>query len=810
MAHSRGIRSAAAGSLFELEPPARERLELQISPVAETVASYVLTDAAERSWQILNRHLAASAGAVFWIGGRPGCGKTHFLNYVIALENRAGTLEAANKGRMVCGFETAGRVSSAELEFYLLSVIADQVGAEQRAVDLWRDMRGVTALMVALESVGRVGIRALTVAIDFGLSDCASVADFVTTLAQVAQKSNRVKFTVVAAGRDKHCSPAEPLEVAAVESREEISIALRRTRRLIDAAAQIEHAYAGIESGEFEPQAIFPFHPSSVEAIKSIAGPEPTIWGLARVAREALEVARDREWPGRLLYPADLTQVPSIDKLIGLKLTPSAAAALKIARAAIERFDGSQKKLAREIVDALMLHHLRSETQPPMTLRLLTSRVSMLAMVPADESWTMPMVRELLRQLDFYTAGIIRSEAQFVRFDPAAAGAPEVAAYNAALDLLQQFDSSLTHARDNAELQLRFAQLDQALSAAIEGANRTLAGLSAALAESHQELPDAHLIAIANYVALAESGGVGLVALNKDPAQRESAQKICAAYEMLADAAAAVPRMRSMRAYLAATGLRTCSSDNAWQDAATVALETECELLGAELGPRLIAGAIRNINAVEARFHKFKWTYVQRYQDAHERWRLEMDRLLPIVEDAYRYAQALARLDSIAALGPAAGTHLHGRVAELGARVVGCDPRHRPSPDTTPLCTNCGFQLGAHSPREELADLTNHLQRALAVKFDALSQNVVARLIRQQDKEHRLDGFLKIIQASQPDALVRVLDENLARYLAEVLDENLLSAMSDDHAGAIQAAIKHKVSARSKVTRMSLNRRSDR
>jgi len=69
-----GIRRAGARRWFELEPPAPERMELQTAPQVFTVASYVLTPAAQRSWEILNQHLEADQGAVFWIGGRAGCG----------------------------------------------------------------------------------------------------------------------------------------------------------------------------------------------------------------------------------------------------------------------------------------------------------------------------------------------------------------------------------------------------------------------------------------------------------------------------------------------------------------------------------------------------------------------------------------------------------------------------------------------------------------------------------------------------------------------------------------------------------------
>ena len=805
------MRPAAARRLFELEPAPPERLDLQTSPRADTVASYILTRAAERSWQILNQHLAAQNGAVFWIAGPQGCGKTHFLNYVIALQSRAGTIEAENARRLICGFEVAGRVTPAELEFYLLSAIAQQIGAEQKMAALWREMRGVGALTVALENAHRVGVRALTVAIDFGLSECASAAEFMAVLAEIAAKSSQVKFTVIVACRETTRAPMHPLEVAARDAREEIAVAVRRIRRLSDEAESlIEQAYAGIETRGFAPPAIFPFHPLALQAIRSIAGPAATLSALSRIAREALETARESaERPERLVYPSDLTQSASIERLVELKLAESGAAALKIAHAATAQFRGREKQLAREIIDALAFENL-SGGLAPITIPELESRVSMLAHVGAAESWTLPMLRELLRQLEQHTAGIIRFESDAARFDPGAAGTPEVAAYNASLELLQLFDSSLTAAHDTLELEARYRRIDEALAIAIEGANRTREALSDALRESNLDSPETLLLTIADFVTLAEAGRAELLKLSMDPVQRESARKVCVAYELLAVAAEALPRMRAMRAYLRATGLRAISPDNAWQDAATVALETECELLTVELGPRLITGATRNLNFVEARFQKFKWTYVQQYQAAHERWRIEMERLVPVADDARRYSDALTRLDAIAALGPVQGAQLKSRVAELGRGLVCCDARHKLSPETTPLCTHCGFQLGAHSPREELSDMMDRLRRALAIKLDALSQSVIARLIRQQDKQHRLEGFLKVTQAAQTDALVRVLDENLARYLALVLDENLTSASSEGNEGSILSSVKETRSARGKVTRISVNRRNDR
>src|SRR5277367_832469 len=183
--HKGGRRRADARRWFELEPPAPERLELETSPRVATVASYVFTRAAERSWEVLNQHLEGSQGEVFWIAGPAGCGKTHFLDYVIALQRRAGALDAQNARRLVCGLELAGRIDGTEVEMFLLSVLAEQIGGDPRSGDLFRQLRGAAALNVALETAWRTGIRAVTVAIDFGTSQCEA-ADFFAVLAQVA------------------------------------------------------------------------------------------------------------------------------------------------------------------------------------------------------------------------------------------------------------------------------------------------------------------------------------------------------------------------------------------------------------------------------------------------------------------------------------------------------------------------------------------------------------------------------------------------------------------------------------------------
>ncbi len=785
LAKGNGLRLRAR-RWFEIEPPAPERLELETSPRVSTVASYVLTRAAERSWETINQHLAEPQGAVFWIGGPAGCGKTHFLDYVVALQRQAGALDAQNMRRLVCGLELSGPVRAAEVEQVLLGVLAEQIGGDSRAAgDLFRQMRGAAALNVGLETARRTGIRAITLAIDFGTSECESVAEVFAMLAQVAASFRQVKFTVYAAGRAMAPEAARPLAVAPRDANEETTVAVRRARRLVeDAALEADVAYAGIDTAGLPPNAIFPFHPIALSALRTIAThPRPegessaagTIVSLSRLAREALASSTiASELPARLIYPPDLTMNAAISNLLKALLADAGRAAWKIARDRIADLDRYERELAREIIDSLMMEVVCGGTA--LAIEELKSRVPMLAHNGSADPRTTPATRELIRRLEVSTGGVIRFETDAARFDPQAAGAPELAAFNAALELARRFDPRLTTARDREGLEARVNRLDAAMALAVEGAIRTREVLAAVLEEANLEMPAANSAAIADYVALAESGAVAMLEAAADRTYLVSAIQIAGAYEALAAAAESIPRLRAMREYLVATGLRAApeeagARENVWQYSAIVSLEIECELLRVELGPRILTGPPRSLDALEARFQKFKWTYVQCYLSAHARWIEKMERLERAAEDARRYFDALARLNAIAALGAPAGAHLGARVAEMSARIVRCELGGAIAPETIPRCPSCGFQLGASPPQAELDDTIEQLGRALEVKLAALSHSMIARLIRDHDRENRLEGFLKITQAAQTDALVRLLDEKLARYLARVLEE---------------------------------------
>ncbi len=774
-----GLGQPPVQDSWDLGPPVVERMGLEAKPGPAIVSSYVLTRAAQLAFRAINVRNTEPAGQLFWISGPAGAGKTHFLNYLLALESKAGSAEFERARRMTFTLEVAGRVRNAEIEAYLLEALAVQLsGGDQRTALIWREMRGAAALRVALEQARRMGVGAITGGVDLGIAESQEATDYFATLAEVAANTKHLRFTVVIAARSPAPACATPLEVAPAGPGEALVVAVNRARSLHQQAREAAAGfYESGAAGGFEPAAIFPFHPETLRTLKGLAGPPGTVAAISVLAREALISASDpsAETAGRLIYPADLMSSPGVMRRLRAHLGETGMTALEAARQALGGWAGNELELAGEMVNTLVLDYAAGG-HAPLALEELEARAPILAGGGMGETWATPFVSELLRKVSLRSNGVIRFEPGGAWFDPGAAGAPEIAAFNAALGLLRKFDPELAVAHGVAELEDRLSSLGEALADALEAAGRTREVLSAALAEEGMKLSAPQEAALAEYAALAEAGPGALLKAAADPARRETAGRAAATYAMLAQAAALMPRMRAMREYLHATGLRIAYEEDPGRDPRVTALETECQLLAAELTPRTLAGPPRNLDALEARFQKFKWTYVQHYRLAHAQWRAEMERLGALADDLRSHLDALRRLNSISALGPPAGEELAPSAAELGRRIARCELEGVLKPEATPRCPSCNYLLGTAAPRPELADLAERARRALAVKFAVLSQSAIARIVREHDRSHRLDGFLKITQAAQTDALVRVLDEKLARYLARLLDENLGSA----------------------------------
>jgi len=649
----------ATRELIELGPEIADRMTLASVPDGASVGFYVLTRGAQRAWEAINAQLDGSHGDLFWIAGPAGSGKTHFLNYVYTLADRAGSLSAEPARNLACALEIGGQVKPGNLDRHLLEMIARElVGDRQGAAPpLWRQMRGGEALGVALDQARRQGVKSITAVIDFGAAESEPAVAHLKTLAELAHNVKQPKLLAIAAGRGNPPKFASSFPVAP-EPDEEMQVAIGRARKIADAAIKvIDDLYRGIDTRAYDSRAIFPFHPVTVDTLNGLASAASSVALRARLVRDALVRWYEAKSAHRLVYPADLMHSDEVRRVVETRIGEAGRAALEISHAAFAAVDAQRREAAQEIVDTLALR-LISGDSPWLELEELRERIP--AFAEEHGHGVLPVLADLLGRIAPRTRGVIvfDPQSQKASFDPRGAGAPEVAAFNAALPLIRRFDSTLTAAQEMPELKAKLKRIGDAMASALEGAFRNRETLEAAMQEAGRKLTDDQAKTIAEFITLAEAGPQAVVQLGADEDRRKIAIQTVAAYESLAALAAAVPRLRSMREYLQATGLQLRYEDDPTRDRQLAALETECQVVGALIDPAALAGAARNLDALEATFQKFKWTYVQFYRSAHEQWRIEMERLGPIAEDARRYTDALRRLNSIVALGPPEGDDL--------------------------------------------------------------------------------------------------------------------------------------------------------
>jgi len=771
-----GDVSSFGGCLIEIGPPVTDRASLESVPGAGTVEFFLLTEAANRAWAAITKKLTSGGGAVFWIGGPAGAGKTHFLNYVTALEERAGTTQGR---RAIVRLRLEARAVAYDLEQRMFESLAREIGAGDAGAMLWRRLHGGEALGVAFEQAHRVGIRAMSVAIDFGSSDAAAWDEYFAELARAAARSRDVAFNVYVAARTRAPANAIALEVAPADSGERMLAALARSRRVVSEAAATALC-DGTDLRGFEPRAIFPFDPRAIETLRDLAGEPASVPALAKLVSTALEAYREENGANgrvRLLLPAELMKTAAVARRVDERLGEAGRAALRIAHRAAEAME--ERGLARAIVDALMLERLRGRAEA-LSLAELRAHLPEGCQRRGPASAANAAIAAMLEALAARTAGVIVFDTREAQFNPRAAGAPEVAAFNRALPLLQCFDALLTEAAELPEVRVRLRRAGDAMARAVEAAHRVGATLEAAHRELRAELKAEHRQTLDDFIALCEAGAAALVEQAVEQQSRVWAQGVIAAYEALAAAAAAAPLMREMREYLRAAELmpdlagniaEEVTGDDPPVDKAVAAAQVDCQLLLAALESAVPRWDARSLETLQIRFQKFKWTYIQLYQAAHERWRREGERFAIKLADAREHFAALQRLNAIAALGAPVGSYLAPRLEELSRRPERCALDDPLTLDLVPRCPRCGFVLGAAQPMGELGEVFEDLRRALKAKLTALSHDAIARLIVLHDRGHRLDGFLKIIQAAHTDALVRVLDDNLARYLGRLLDE---------------------------------------
>lgn len=169
-------------------------------------------------------------------------------------------------------------------------------------------------------------------------------------------------------------------------------------------------------------------------------------------------------------------------------------------------------------------------------------------------------------------------------------------------------------------------------------------------------------------------------------------------------------------------------------------------------------------------FEVFREAYRKAYLAHHRRCGESAARLHALLEEVEPVAQALARLNTLSALGTPVGRTALSAYRRLLAKTKVCSSGKELASQLLqrPLCSGCGLTL-ADSPPEEIAqEAVRGLMRALARQQARLASEAVRQILARRGGE-RIERFIQVVQASDLTGLVNVLDDALLDFLSELL-----------------------------------------
>jgi hypothetical protein len=199
-------------------------------------------------------------------------------------------------------------------------------------------------------------------------------------------------------------------------------------------------------------------------------------------------------------------------------------------------------------------------------------------------------------------------------------------------------------------------------------------------------------------------------------------------------------------------------------------LSIDREALRAALAPAsLVESRGRNWSVLVQDISRFKSRYATAYGLNHEDVHNRLPSYRRDLESAQRKLAALDLLNTLPELGDAVGAGLAKPLAELDQGPPSCSvPAGELQLEGVPWCNSCRLSLDRSVPWAQLARLLTTIDIHLGRKNGRLSKVLVERLLLGQE-DVRLEGFLKIVQASDLSALSNTLTPELLTFVRQML-----------------------------------------
>ena len=183
----------------------------------------------------------------------------------------------------------------------------------------------------------------------------------------------------------------------------------------------------------------------------------------------------------------------------------------------------------------------------------------------------------------------------------------------------------------------------------------------------------------------------------------------------------------------------------------------------------------QRLDGMRAIFEVFRSDYTSAYLDHHERYWQATARLRAMLDDAANSVVALARLNTLRALGrPVGQAALIAYDQQASERQTCSGEELTATLLEQPRCPECGITLATGTPTDQTEELLRQLHAALSRQQSRLASEAIRRILARGGE--RIEQFLNIAQASDISALASVLDEELLAFLDNLLAEPISPA----------------------------------
>jgi hypothetical protein len=174
------------------------------------------------------------------------------------------------------------------------------------------------------------------------------------------------------------------------------------------------------------------------------------------------------------------------------------------------------------------------------------------------------------------------------------------------------------------------------------------------------------------------------------------------------------------------------------------------------------------LDSMRGAFETYRAAFASAYREQHTRYWKAQSNLARKLRSLAPAARALQRLNSLRALGSAAGEDALAAYHALSNSGMPCAAADLDqSLLARPVCAVCGLTLSDSVPAGQVEDVAHQLEAALSVQQRRLASEAVRRILARGGE--RLDRFIEIVQAADTASLAQLLDGELLVFLQGLL-----------------------------------------